>query len=81
MPKRHLGAAKFASLHNNDGASQVKNLPTNAGDMGLISGLGRSPGEGDGNLLQYFCMENHMDRESCQATVHGVTKNWILLSN
>ena len=41
----------------------VKNLPANAGDMGLIPGLGRSLGEGNGNSLQYSCQENPMDRE------------------
>ena len=40
----------------------VKNLPANAGDVGSISGLGRSPGEGNGNPLQYSCLENSMDR-------------------
>ena len=52
----------------------VKNLPTNAGDTGLIPGLGRSPGEGNGNSLHYFCPGNAMDRGAWQATVHGVTK-------
>ena len=48
-----------------------------AGDtrnVGLISGSGRSPGEGNGNPLQYSCLGNPMDREVWQATVHGVTK-------
>ena len=40
----------------------VKNLPANAGDVGLISGLGRPPGKGNGNLLQYSCLENSKDR-------------------
>ena len=40
----------------------VKNLPANAGDAGSIPGLGRSPGEGNGNPLQYYCLENPMDR-------------------
>ena len=44
------------------GGSVVKNLPANAGDKGSISGLGRSPGEGNGNPLQYSCLENSMDR-------------------
>ena len=44
------------------GDSMVKKPPANAGDMGLIPGLGRPPGEGNGNPLQYFCMENPMDR-------------------
>ena len=58
----------------------VKNLPTNAGDtgdtgdVGLIPGSRRSPGEGHGNLLQYSCLENPMDREAWQATVHRVAK-------
>ena len=50
----------------------VKNLPVNAEDSedtGLIPGLGRSPEEGNGNQLQYFCLENHMDRRTWQATV------------
>ena len=60
----------------------VKNIPANAGgardakDLGLILGLGRSPGEGHGNPLQYSCLENPMDRGAWQATVHGVTKIW-----
>ena len=54
----------------------VKNLPPNAGDLGLIPGLGRSPGEGNGNNpLQYSCLENSMDRGAWWATVHGVTKS------
>ena len=56
----------------------VKNLPANAGDirdMGLIPGLGRSPGGGHGNSLQYACLENPMDRGAWQAAVHGVTKS------
>ena len=47
----------------------------NAGDMGLIPGLGRFPGEGNGNLLQYFFLENPMDRGAWRATVRGVTKS------
>ena len=55
----------------------VKNLPTNAGDEregGSIPGLGRSPGVGNGNLLQYSCLENSQDRGAGQATVHGAAK-------
>ena len=44
------------------GDTVIKNQPANAGDMGLISGLKRSPGKGNGNPLQYFCLENPMDR-------------------
>jgi len=53
------------------GGSVVKNLPANAGDAGdasLIPGLGRSPGVGNGNPLQYSCLENSMDRGAWQAT-------------
>ena len=53
----------------------VKNLPANAGDANLILGSGRSPGEGNGNPLQYSCLENPMDREAWRATVHGVTQS------
>ena len=56
------------------GGSVVKNLPAKAGDVtckSLIPGLGRSPGEGNGNLLQYSCLGESMDREAWWATVHG----------
>ena len=62
------------------GGSLVKNLPANAGDMGSIPGLGRSPGEGNGNPLQYSCLENSMDRGVGGATVHVVTKSQTRLS-
>ena len=54
----------------------MKNLSANAGDMGLIPGLERSPGEENGNPLQYACLENPMDREAwwAWAMVHGVAK-------
>ena len=60
------------------GGSVVKNLPASAGDTGLIPGLGRSPGKGNGNALQYSCLENSLDRGAWRATVHGVAKSWIL---
>ena len=53
------------------GVSGIKNPPANAGDMSLIPGSGRSPGEGNGNPLQYSCLENPMDRGAWRATVHG----------
>ena len=56
----------------------VKNLPTNSGDIrdsGLIPGSGKSPGGGQGNPLQYSCLENPMDREAWKATVHRVAKS------
>ena len=52
----------------------VKNLLANAGDTGLIPELGRFPEVGNSNLLQYFCMENPMDRGDWQAAIHGVAK-------
>ena len=55
----------------------LKNTLANAGDTGLIPGSGRSPGEGNDNLLQYSCLENPMDRGGWQATVRGEAKNWI----
>ena len=57
------------------GGSTVKNPPANSGDMSSIPGLGRSPGEGTGNRLQYCCLGNPMDRGAWQATVHGVTES------
>ena len=52
----------------------VKNPPVNAGDMGSNSGSGRSPGEGNGNALQYSCLGSPMDRGAWWAPVYGVTK-------
>ena len=60
----------------------VKNSPANAGDardVGLISGLERSPGGGHGRPLQYSYLENPMDRGAWWATVHGVTESWRVL--
>ena len=54
----------------------VKNLPANAGDLGLITGLGRSPGEGNDYPLQYSCRGNPIDRGAWRAAVHEVTKEW-----
>ena len=55
-------------------SSVSKESGCNAGDLGLILGLGRSPGEGNGNPLQYSCLQNPMDRGAWRATVHGVTR-------
>ena len=63
-------------------AQQVKNLSGNAGDTGdadSISGSGRSPGEGNGNPLQYSSLGNPMDRGSWWATVHEAAKSWTQL--
>ena len=56
----------------------VKNPPANAGDskeVGLLTGSGRFPGEGNGNLIQYSCLENSMDRGAWRATVHGIAES------
>ena len=66
------------------GEAVVKNLPASTGDTGdegLISGSGRSPGEGNGNPLQFSCLGNSMDRGAWQTTVHGVAKSQTQLSN
>ena len=62
--------------HSFPGGSEGKESACNVGDPGLIPGLGRSPGEGNGNLLQYTCLENSMDGGAWWATVRGVTKSW-----
>ena len=62
----------------------VKNPPASAGDVreaGSIPGLGRSPGGGNANPLQYSCLESPMDRGTWWVIVHGVTKSWILLND
>ena len=74
--KSNKNKAKISKLIE---ASQVvlvvKNPPVNAGDVGSIPGLGRSPGGGHGNPFQYFCLENPMDKEAWWATVHRVAKS------
>ena len=59
------------------GGSDSKESACNAGDLGLIPGSGRSPGEGNGNPLQYSCLENSMDGGAWWVTVHEVAKHWI----
>ena len=66
----------FASL-----VSDGKESACNAGDLGLIPGSGRSPGEGNGNPLQCSCLENPLDGGAWCATVHGVTKSQTRLSD
>ena len=63
------------------GGSEIKNLPANAGDMGLTPGSGRFTGEENGYPLQYSCLGNSMDRWAWWDTVHGVTKSWTWLSD
>ena len=63
---------------------EVKNLSANAGDArdaGLIPGLGRAPGGGHGNPLQYSCLENPMDRGAWRAAAHGVAKSGTRLTD
>ena len=60
--------------------SAGKESAGNAGELGSISGLGRSPGEGNGNPLQYPCLENILDREAWWAAVRGVAKSWPQLA-
>ena len=57
------------------GGSDGKEFACNAGDPGLSPGLGRHPGDGNGNPLQYSCLENSMDRGALWATVHGAAKS------
>ena len=63
------------------GGSDGKGSACNVGDLDLIPGLGRSPGKGYGNLLQYSCLENSKDRRARKAIIHGVAKSWTGLSN
>ena len=63
------------------GGSEVKASACNLGDLGSIPGSGRSPGEGNGNPLQYSCLENPMDGGAWWTTVHGVTKSQTRLSD
>ena len=66
---------------NFPGGSDGNESACNAGDLGLIPGLGRSPGEGNGTPLQCSCLENSMDGGARQTTVHGITASWTWLSN
>ena len=67
----------FTAFDGSDG----KESACNVGDPCLIPGLGRSPGEGNGNPLLYSCLENPMDGGAWWATVHGVAKSWTQLSD
>ena len=70
-----IGRCKFPS------GSDGKESACNAGDLGLIPGLGRSSGERNSNPFQYSCLENPMDRGAWWATAHGVEKSWTQLSD
>ena len=62
-------------------SSDGKESACNAGDLGSVPGSGRSPGEENGNPLQYSSLENSIDKGAWQATVYGVAKSWTQLSN
>ena len=69
----------YTCTHGSPGGSVGKESACNVGDLGSIPGLGRSPGEGNGNLLQYSCLQNSIDRGAWWITVHRVTKSWTQL--
>ena len=69
-PLQYSGASLVAQM--------VKESACNAGDLGSIPGLGRSPGGGHGNTLQYSCLENPRDRGAWWAAVYGVIQSWTL---
>ena len=74
-------AVVWAFFRDFPGGSDGKASVYNVGDPGSVLGLGRSPGEGNGNPLQYSCLEKPMDREAWYATVHGIAKSQTRLSN
>ena len=73
--KTNLVCEVGGSFRGFPGGSEVKASAFNAGDLGSTPGSGISPGEGNGNPLQYFCLENPMDGGAWWATVHGVAKS------
>ena len=82
--KKQIGSCKVTSFRDSKGLSNrlgfpgvsvEKNPPANSGDAGSIPGSGRSPGGGNGNPLQYSCLDNSMARGTQRATVHGVAKS------
>ena len=66
----------FAHKWGFPGGSDGEESACKAGNAGSVPGSGRSPGEGNGNPLQYSCLEHPMDRGAWQATVHEVAKSW-----
>ena len=72
--KLELSESKLVILRVFASGSAVKNPPANAGDAALIPGSPRLPAGGNGNLLQYSCLGNPLDRGAWQATVHGISK-------
>ena len=76
MASRHMKRCTILLIWDFSGGSDSKESAYNAGDPVSIPGLQRSPGEGNGDPFQYFCLENSMDSGAWQATVHGVTQRW-----
>ena len=83
MSQTYLVAFKYRTIITKGflGGSVGKETACNVGDPGSFPGSGRSPGEENGNPLQYSCLENPMDRGAWWATGNGVTKSWTQLSN
>ena len=75
-----LNQSNLVNIMGFHSGSDDKEPACNAGDLGLIPGSGGAPGEGNGDPLQYSCLENSMDRGTWRATVHGVTKSLTQLS-
>ena len=75
------GKATHSSILGLRWGSYSKESACNVGDLGLMPGLERSPGEGNGYSLQYSCLKNSMDRGAWWAAVHGVSKSWTGLSD
>ena len=77
IKKVKLSKRNVRTIEGLPGGAEVKNLPASAGDVGSIPGSGRSPRVGNGNSLQYSCLENPMDREICWAIGYRVAKSTI----
>ena len=75
--KMHIELSSHNYVPLGQSGSALRNLP---GDVGSILRLGRSPGEGNGNPLQYYCLGNPINKGAWQTTVHAVAKSWTLSS-
>ena len=71
----NIKSSDLSSILGSHGGSEGKESASSTGDLGSILGSGISPGEWNGNPLQYSCLENSMDRGAWRATIHGVTKS------
>ena len=74
--KRRVSIFQLNTLHLHQGGSNCQESTYNAGDLGLIPGSGRRPGEGNGYPLQHSYLENSLDKGAWRATVHRVEKSW-----